>query len=625
MLLVKHKLRKMPSRLNYSVTPTSGRLPKSAFRVSKSNRKSRNKRRHKIEFEIDPTGTGVGMSKAKSPYAILKKRVFTNTPRPAGLEEFDAKYYIPQQKQYLAQRLKNNIRKTNKKVAVSTIARKSTTRLKTKGSPSMMRGRPKGSKNKKNIHNAAQTPAVTINKKLADTLTSRGSETGIINSHNLDGRPVMPVSVNTSKRSFKAANNMERRVIHKTDYQTGFNPSKALREAARTNGTGASVLYDSKMIWRTNSDRDILTNGAGFNSTNIHLPAQRAQFDRRTVDELLSLGYPTPGNLEITNAQQRETVIASVMKLKRQFMIHNNSAFLPMHLKICLARYKKRSTLTCAQAFAFCGLNETEFSTIATQLATTPQPTFLSQPNGKMPYVYQHSPITVTGTTTYAPYGGGTVVNVDVSNKSRGLWESTIFKENFELVETFEKLIPAGDFWNFSHTHNCGGGIDVGQFAEENGTTDEGSEVTIDDPYSFVIWFETRGTLCEGLRGNSQGGVENYLGTSPTYYTYEFKTSAYFVKDNDTNQNQSSNSALTSNKVHRREYSSDPLRTGAIFQNFRKEIFVLPASITNDPIPGDGEMIIPVLSGKIVTTNQPQGGFARKKNKKKKNNYYKLM
>lgn len=558
-----------------------------------------------LEFNIDGTPKGgqrVIFNKNRLTYPSWLKR---NNPYtvylPKGsvhqkpdLPEYKPSYYTPKKTTTLPKLEKNN------KMASKT---KTTT---------AMRGRPPGSMNKnmgkasfsrrsRPIEDYSQFEAVKQNAKLKEGLNGTQKDGSATRpSLGTDPRKVIPTSVKNAVRRFTMANNTETRVIHKTQYTTGFNPSKGVRDAARSNGTGYSVLYDSKIQAIGLNERNLLTQGAGFNSKQLHVPCSRAQLSRQAVEEILTEGYDNSTSAVSTDSQQRMNAYASVIRLKRQFMIHNTSAFFPMHFKICLARFMGNvgETGSFLTPFTEGLMNAEEMAT--TQAAITAGDAFIPQPQGKAPWFYMHSPITVLSGETGEQY-----LNVDFSLKGKGPMDSNIWRENYEMVETFEKTIPPGDFWNFSHVQNCGGGIDLNQFASDNITQAN----NIYNPYSYCMWFETKGTLCEGVQ-ILDTGRNTYLGTSPTYYTYEYKSSAYYAKETEPEADNIQSGQISSTKVHRREYLSDPIRlSGSPTTAFRKEIFVLNQNITTDTSSSTpGEMYIPIVSNATIRTGQPQAG-----------------
>lgn len=438
----------------------------------------------------------------------------------------------------------------------------------------------------KDVENAAETLTQRTVRKLADKLPAIGKDFGMIEGFDLSKNPIMPCSVINNQRSVKMANLMERRVIHKTNYVTGFKPTKGVRMAAKVNGTGYSVLADSKIVGQNADQRDALTIASGFNSKHLHVPTFRAQMTNQDLFELMEKGYTSLS--DVATPTERSNISVAIMNLKRQFLIHNQSANFSCIFKINIAKLdEKNDTLLSPFANAFMSSAEFDTTTLNIDANVTASDTVIvSNPlSAKVPWFYHHS-----GYIINAPGDGSQWFDVNLSLKSRGLMDAPYAKTRFSMVETFEKKLAPGDYWNFSHTHHCGPGIDLGEFLNKRNSIDEGST---QHPYTFLIWFEQKGTMCEGIYGELDSIYSQYSGLSPTYCSYEYKTSAYYVKDRE--ERNTDGTQPTTRKVYRREYYSDPqfLSNALLVQDNKKERFVLPENIVNTT-PGAGEMRIPV-------------------------------
>ena len=142
--------------------------------------------------------------------------------------------------------------------------------------------------------------------------------------------------------------------------------------------------------------------------------------------------------------------------------------------------------------------------------------------------------------------GGGNAQSsrVLVSNKLTSLNKSSNFRSGATIMESFSKVIPPGDFWNFSHVHHCGSGIDVQSIWRSTTISpseleDRGFGLSDDQgqlPFTYGLIFEAKGKTAEAYSIPAENIVNSYIGTSPVSYAYEFKTSAYFVpEDQDFN------------------------------------------------------------------------------------------
>lgn len=481
---------------------------------------------------------------------------------------------------------KQSTEKNNKKLVVTS------TQSLTKRKP----GRPK----KIDEHFNAIKNTTETNSQILDTLEERKDTIGIRQSYLTEPRPNMPASVKSASRTLKMANNTETRKIHKTHYQTGFYPSKAIRMAAKIYGTGYSVMQDSKMRIRDVANRNRLTWGAGFNSKQVHLPCPDSQITYGQVRDMLAQGHNSTAVTDTIDATLSKRVVASMIRLKRQFLIHNTSALFPMNFKIYLLRFTGTVSTTSTEQVAFGeSCLSTSEMTALTNAINASGDTGL-QPAGKVPWQFQHGGLDFAGSTNLSINS-----TCNFSLKGQGVFESTYFKNNFKVVETFQKQIPPGDFWNFSHTHNLGGGIDIAHFAQAQQLTGT-QRSQINDTFTDVIMFETWGTLCEGIFSPDGTSKDQYLGTSPTYYSYEFKNSAYYVKTTAQEGQTDQTSGITTFKVHRREYISDPLRSPTT--GTPKEIFVLNDDIVNVSSPAAGKMYIPMFSGGNYINERPNSG-----------------
>lgn len=445
------------------------------------------------------------------------------------------------------------------------------------------------------LHSAANRLGNRVVDNLADNLT--GNDKGITISAGQESRPIMPVSAAHSVRRFTLANDSESRHIHKTVFTSGFYPSKGVRLAAKTHGTGATVLFDSKIDARTVTERDELTQGSGFNQKGWHVPCLSMQLPKQDVERLCVLGFGNDSTTLIAEESQLHTVktYVSIIRLKRQFMIHNTSVFLPLHMKITVAKYidspvTGANPITSMQSAI---MSPAEITAVdAAILANSALPSTA----GKTPWQFIHGGFTLRNAT-----GGNyrTYCDANFSLKGQGPWSSAKFREAFELVESFEKTISPGDFWNFSHVHNMGGGLRLEDFSE--GLLNASARDTRTDPFTYMIWFEAKGQLAEGVFQNTASVQDTYLGASPTFYSYEAKTSAYYVKANAPAS--VANTTPSSLVVHRREYFSDPIRSGSVISNSKKEFFVERPNIVSTGAPAVGQMFIPMTSGSIVQYN----------------------
>ena len=280
---------------------------------------------------------------------------------------------------------------------------------------------------------------------------------------------------------------------------------------------------------RTVTERNILTQGSGFNCKQYHCPPLRAQLTYGAVRGLM-FGNTVADTPDYYAYVKRMSAVA---KLKQQFMIKNQSVGLPLDFTIHLVKVKDYSlvneTNTTLQNFA-------DYFARTFQSPTTPFGTV----EGRIPAYY------MTETPDLANYGdllsGTRHTSASVLNQTK-LEYSGLFKQAFEVVESFRKVIAPGDFWNFSHTHVTGNGIDMRQVSRQTlvGELNTQPSSQINDiiyktffPFTYGVVFEAKGKMGELYYVPALGSVDTYIGTTSTAYSYEYKTSAYYVTDSNT-------------------------------------------------------------------------------------------
>jgi len=333
--------------------------------------------------------------------------------------------------------------------------------------------------------------------------------------------PTCPVMVQNSEKKHVLANVDDDRMVHKTVYQTGIPTSSALKALKKQNGSGYRVLTDSLVDVISLTDRNVLTQQCGFNQKLYHVPPIRSQVPLYLIKDLIANDKsPNPDDY----ATRR--VLSNVFNVKQQFMIKNTSAHFPMIFTIHLVKIKNSDYITQSMnslmnvTFYDTSANLDDFNTLSL---------------GYAPKYLQHRPLQIEGSgTMQSSY-------VLVSNKLKSPASSSNFRSAAKIVESFQKTIPPGDFWNFSHIHNCGAGID---FTSIYRATDEGSGEESDMsaalttntdqkfmPFTYGVIFECKGKTAEAYFIPAENSTNTYIGSAPCNYTYEFKTSAYFAAE----------------------------------------------------------------------------------------------
>jgi len=441
----------------------------------------------------------------------------------------------------------------------------------------------------------------SVTENLTDYTTSKGS-------------PASPASSVHDTRHMRMANFTEARGIHRTKYNTGFGPSRPVRDLIKSVGTGYRVLCDSKIQFKSEDERNSLTNLAGFNSRNFHVPCEFAQMTLGKVWNLCE--YPNEIGTEGTDGTRTTERIAALLSVKNQYLIHNTSLGFPIKFKIHLVKIETDACDvpyswldTIAKAIPseeeMLALNDVAFPGTAYEdfwtLSTATQQ--------KVPWIYMHSGWEESGASDD---NKGISRSWNMSLKGKGLAESSYFKNNVKVIETFEKTIPPGDFWNFSHTHSCGGGVNIDDIIEATSNGQEENVMSL--PFTLGVIFETKGTLCEGVKQNLGGTKDTYMGTSPAPYTYEFKSSAYYVRERDPFLNLTDPGSLPAqDRIYRRTYTSNPTVLNSLVTTTpefwgSKEIFGLPDKIKDTNVIAVDEWYVPFASASSVRSNTRTAG-----------------
>lgn len=365
----------------------------------------------------------------------------------------------------------------------------------------------------------------SINKELNQRLDSKNNGRTLVDAPTEATGPSSPIaaaSVVNGQSKMVLANASDDRIVHKTSYQTGYPLSSAMKRLLKQNGGTYEVIADSKISMRSIDERNILTQGNGFNSKRYHCPPLMSQV---TWNQIRNLCFGATIE-DVPNTYADVLKMSAVAKIKQQFMIKNQSVGLPLDMTIHLVKvtdYSLANDLNpdlqnFASLFARCFQNPD-------QIAGTVE--------GRIPAYYMVEP---------PEFNPGVVAqgtrhqSADVLNQTK-LDYSGFFKQGFEIVESFRKVLAPGDFWNFSHTHSTGNGIDMKQVSRQV-LAAEGAASSLqmnaiiyknNFPFTYGVIFETKGKMGEIYYIPSLGAVDTYLGTTPTAWSYEYKTSAYYV------------------------------------------------------------------------------------------------
>lgn len=430
------------------------------------------------------------------------------------------------------------------------------------------------------LHNDYVRPlkvGFTTKSKLKIGVVSSPSE------HTNGEEEMVPAVVENSSKKHVLANMSDDRQIHKTVYHTGKKPSSAILAAKKQNGSGYRVLTDSMVEFRTFEERNSLTHRSGFNNKIYVAPPTQSQVPNYLVKDLVAWDQNDP-----SESRSPRLILSNVMNIKQQFMIKNTAANFPMKFTIHLVKIKNYN-------YAGSSLNSLLFKTFYSS------PDDLSDygdlKKGVIPKYLQHDIFNFEGS------GGSQMSRVLVSNKLRSLNKSSNFRSGADIVESFSKVIPPGDFWNFSHIHHCGSGIDL--MSLYRGTNigggeepDTGYGLTSDlgqYPFTYGIIFEAQGKTAEAYSIPAENIVNSYIGSSPVSFSFEFKTSAYFAAD----AVESSNISTPSTRIYEQDYAIQEF--GTVSDN--REQFFLPTDLAANTLAPTlanvGKAYVPMMSSVI--------------------------
>ncbi|AXH77372.1 MAG: putative capsid protein [Cressdnaviricota sp.] len=405
--------------------------------------------------------------------------------------------------------------------------------------------------------------------------------------HTAGDDPVAASIVFNSSKKHVLANVDDDRMIHTTAYHTGRKPTSAVLAAKKLNGTGYRVLTDSMIEARSAEERNILTQRVGFNQKQYHAPPIAAQVPVYLVKDLVA--YDNSDTAEIRSPR---SVISNVMNIKQQFMIKNTAAHFPMKFTIHLVKITNPD---------YAGVSLNSLLLKSFYIAGDDLNDFTAQKKGLIPKYLQHSTLEFEGSGNFQS------TRVLVSNKLRGLNKSSNFRSGAQIVESFSKLIPPGDFWNFSHTHHCGSGIDLTSLYRSTNIgsgeePDTGFGLVADQgqyPFSFAVIFECQGKTAEAYSIPAENIVNSYIGSSPCSYSYEYKTSAYFAAD----ALDGNNISTPSTRTYEQDYAIQDF--GTIDDN--REKFFLPtelaASVLTPTAGNVGKAYVPMMTSTLSSSS----------------------
>lgn len=408
-------------------------------------------------------------------------------------------------------------------------------------------------------------------------------------AHTNGDEKIIPAFVENSQSKHVLANADDDRAIHKTVYHTGKKPSSAVLTAKKANGSGYRLLTDSIVDVIAADERNILTQRVGFNQKQYHAPPIRAQVPVYLIKDLIGWDQ-----LDTAEMYSPRSVMSDVINIKQQFMIKNTAAHFPMKFTIHLVKLTNLD-------YSGQSLNSLLFKTFYNASAGADLDDYSEQNVGMIPKYLQHDLMQLEGS------GDMQSSRVLVSNKLRSLNKSSNFRSGAEIVESFSKVIPPGDFWNFSHIHHCGSGIDLTSLYRSS-SREEGEEPDLaygirEDqsryPFHLGIIFECQGKTAEAYSVPAEGIVNTYIGSSPCSYAYEYKTAAYFAaKANDGN-----NITTPNTRTYEQDYALEYFGG----KSDAREKYFLPTELSSSvllpTLANVGKAYVPMMTSTATSTS----------------------
>lgn len=350
-------------------------------------------------------------------------------------------------------------------------------------------------------------------KRMADLL-----ELPTCNVHSSKvAKDMMAALTERNDKSLPSNGLMNTRRLLRTKWETGKPTSKAIRMAAKLNGTNKVVLYDTKQTDDTTPGSQLtrgqMTASHGFNSAGYQCLSTRSYVNYEDLRVSIAVA-----NTDVFASNQDQRVYASIMNTKSELQFFNQSADFPIILKIHCIDLKGESSE---------GATEDFLASFATRIFNN---TLTSQREGCVPILLQHSDVETENLTGNRI---STTAQLDVSYKMRGMESSPFFRENFKLVKTHTQMLLPSDTWQFTHVHHMGGGFDVAPLTITDGDLSQQIFTRQPVPYFYVI--ESQGIPCEiAYRSLTGNRLEQWLGKSPGYYALEHRKSiTYAQADSD--------------------------------------------------------------------------------------------
>lgn len=369
------------------------------------------------------------------------------------------------------------------------------------------------------------------------------------------------------------------RVSHKIRVTTGRPTTRAIWNVVKANGLTREVLYDTKFPiglleqWEVGYPQRDHT--SGFNSKQVTVLSPSTWVTSR---DLLAVTSSAPDN-NLDGSKQ--TTYASILDATTELLLHNQSRFHSMKVKVHLVKILTEPALTI----------DTVVGDIASNVVNA-SPTI--QQDCAVPLVFQHSTPLITESTNETLQRESFMLSTAMSLKSRGLEESSHFRDRYKIVKTSGITLLAGEVLKYRHTHCFGPGFDMSKNCDLDGV-----EARLLDPLSYFYVIEQMGAeIIEGTYTYEANKYTSVLGANPTYMAMEVRKSLRYAND-ATSADDLASGGVPRKEVHMRVWQSDPQRDATSTQ---KEFFVLPQDITGTNPAPVGQMNIFTTSDQVVTT-----------------------
>lgn len=369
--------------------------------------------------------------------------------------------------------------------------------------------------------------------------------------------------------------------------ETGVPSSKSLMRVKKNNGARNLTLFDSEIGSLTPIGDEFKDRSCGFNSKELFLLPPAAYVN--VQDVLIEAGK----NLlnEVDRQQELESIYASVLNQTEEFTFHNQSAFLPLQLKIHLIDKEDKAVPDVPGRMLMLNTFHLD-KNFSTGLQDT----------DRIPRAYQYSdiiPIVESSAPERFAY------EVHLSNNINPFKESNYFKNNFTVAKTYTKRIEPGSTFEFKHVHHFGSGLDLKSLVNVGSPQKPGRLL----PTGYMYMFELCGYPCEAVRQADATTVTSHIGTSPCWYHFEFKKKLNYVRAG-TNLNDDITITGATTPMHYRAWTKSHLErssgpnTDPIVD---KIIHGLPSQIAaSEASLQVGEFAIPIVTDSVIRYQIPR-------------------